>query len=105
MYLLVEVEMVGTCGLVWGRLAALTTAKIVSYRKWYGDNGDDSADDTNDNAYSRPFSKPARTCGIVSLCLSRLQRAKSSGSRGADGAGKRGRCIYTESSCIAGKEP
>jgi hypothetical protein len=72
-------------------------AKISDYREWYADNGDDSADDTNDNAYIRPFSKRAGTCDIVSLSL-------SSGSRGVDWVGKRGRCTYTESGCIAGKE-
>ena len=68
----VEVEMVATCGPVWGRLGAWPTAKISDYREWYADNGEDSANDTNDEAYSRPFSKRAGTCDIVSSSLSRL---------------------------------
>ena len=104
MHFPVEVEMVGTRGPVWGRLGAWPMTKTSGYREWYADNGEDPADDTNDDAYSRPFSKRAGTCDIVSLGLSRLRRANSSGSRGVDWVGKRGCCIYTESGCIAGKE-
>jgi hypothetical protein len=104
MYLVVKVDVVGTCGPVWGRLEASTMAKISGYCEWYADNSEDSADDTNDDAYSRPFSKRARTRGIVSLSLCGLRRANRCSSRGVDWIGKRGRCIYTKSGCIAGKE-